>query len=179
MRMVLGLVLIGVVGCGGNGGGAGGSGGDMSMANGTPCALTASGAVSGSWDCGTVSAVWTESSGLGAVAFVVSNGAPLTLLTVNLTRMGELTTGSYSDNDSGATSASVAQEAGTPPPTWAMSVGGSDPKQGSYTMSLATAARLVDTAQGKTYTVHGSADLTLVPQSGSGATGNLMLHATF
>jgi hypothetical protein len=60
-----------------------------------------------------------------------------------------------------------------------MSVGGSDPKQGSYTMSLSAVTPLVEAAQGKTYTVHGSADLTLAPQNGSGATGNLTLHATF
>src|SRR5207249_3269337 len=91
---------------------------------------------------------------------------------------GEAHTGTFTQADTGAKAALYAAS-GTN--FWSAAVGSTtaSDNQGSYSMNLTSVSTLASTSSGKAYTVHGTVDGTLLPVSGSGASGNVTFHATF
>jgi hypothetical protein len=91
------------------------------------------------------------------------------------------TTTTYASTDPGASgNCLVYPHSGQP--IWGAGVGG-PPDQGSYSLSLTTLAGAVpypDGGTGLNYSVvHGSANCTMPPVAGSGATGTVTMNATF
>ncbi len=102
---------------------------DMSpdLAGGGPggCTLTISGAQTGTFPC-YVQSSWASSNNTGAVAIAVNSSSPA--ITVGISRPGEPTTGTWTENDSGAQSG-VSVTINTS--GWLAVVGMSAPNQGS------------------------------------------------
>jgi hypothetical protein len=133
------------------------------------------------YNCSSIIASWTASQGIGSVGLSFLDVAPFSSLGMVMGRSGDLAVGSFTDKDMGAFGASTAQEDGNPPPVWVQTVGEASVAQGSFSVTLTSVVPTFTSMDGtvKSYTVHGSADVTLPPQSGSGATADLVLHASF
>lgn len=151
----------------------------LATASATPCSITLSGALSGTYQCIAMTS-WTSTSNIGGVTLSVLNPAPLTQLNVAIQRPGKPASGTWTQKDTGAKSTLVVGASGVPPPTWAASAGQAT-VQGSYslTLVLASAAPTTSSSNGAIYAAHGTITAMLVPVATTSASGILTFSATF
>lgn len=183
------LVMLAVVGCGGgtktpssSGSTSGSSGSSGSTGtSGGGCTETLSGAETATVsNCQAVGG-WNASTSKSAIT--LSGGtfpATISQLTVGVRVSGQLVAGTYSSTDANADgSVQVVATSGTVPPTWVATAGGSNPPQGSWTVTVTSVELLSQSANSAAYTIHGSVAATLEPVPGSNATGTVSLTGSF
>lgn len=146
----------------------------LNTGNNIPCNITISGAQTGSGTCAEVITVWASASNTGAVSMLFT-GSPTLNAAVSFT--GEPSAKTYKDTDTGAESALIVQSGVTS--AWAATVGGVNQHLGSYTLTLTSVGTAVTVATGKTYTAHGTLDVTAPAVAGTGSTGTVTVHITF
>ena len=168
--LIIAMFAVSACGSSSNGtGGVGGTGGSGA------CSITLSGATQATVSC-QASSVFDGTHNRGSVTLSVPNAAPLSSVTVDLTRPGEVTTGTWANTDSGAMGGvDIIAQGGM---AWVASETAPN-SQGSYTMDLTGANVIGQTTSAKSYLVHGTMDATLLPIAGTGSSGNVMFHASF
>jgi hypothetical protein len=164
----------GIQGSGGTGGGGGGTG----IGGGQPCIITLSGAVTGTFSC-IPTTLYAPNSNLGGPVLAVTMPSPLMQVEATITRPGMPTSGTWTQNDSGAQSALAVQEGGLPPPSWICNVGGTSTPEGTYTMDITVGAGSPGPSGGTVYFATGTIDATLPFVMDTGASGVVNMHATF
>ena len=136
------------------------------------CAITLSGALSGTFPC-TASAAWATSTNKSGVGALVGNPAPLKSLQFSIVRNGKPVTGTLKSSDAGASSGWIVRDASGG--QWGVRNDDAGPT-GSFTLVLTQVLSTGATAGGETFSIVGTLDAKLEPIAG-GATGSVTLHA--
>ncbi|MEP6834875.1 MAG: hypothetical protein ABJB74_15915 [Gemmatimonas sp.] len=136
------------------------------------CTGSLSGAITGTYTCTPVTAVWAKANNVGALTINTSGGPALT---IGIGFTGTPTVRTYTNADAGALSG-VSVMSSTA--VWLASAGNS-PKQGSYSLKLSSVGAAVPSTRGNAYPVHGTLTAILAPVAGSTAKGNATVSITF
>lgn len=175
VRGVAWIVAAGLA-AGGCGGTAFTSGGQNGGGGSGTCNMQVTGSVSGTADCTPAATVYAPTSDVGAFTFAVAGSATQPAVQVRVTWSGAPTARSYTSADSGAAgNLSVTSSGGR---AWS-AVAGDSSAQGSYVLRFSSVAGGVPTGNLASYVTHGSLNATLTPDSGSAASGNVILTAVF
>jgi hypothetical protein len=160
---VAALVVFAAAGCSSDSNDDGGNGN---------CSGSVSGAINGSYSCTAVTAVWATANNIGGLT-INATGTPT--ITIGIGFTGAPTTKTYSSTDADAISG-VTVTSGTA--VWLASASGGT-AQGSYSLHLTSVGTAVTTANGNSYTVHGTLTATLPAASGTTASGTATVSFTF
>lgn len=139
------------------------------------CSMTLSGAISGTYACDLVMAVWSSESDRGAVN-ISSNilGTSGVRVSASAGFLGAPATKTYASTDADAKGGfSVADGQNV----WA-AVTGTDP-QGSYTVSISSVTEAETQPTGKAYRAAGTLTATLTAAKGTAASGTVTMVAEF
>ena len=167
----LALALVVIAACGGSN--------DINNNGQGTCSVTLSGAQTGTYDCQAMLGAFSSTDNKSTAGAGTTGSTPPTV-SLAFAFAGDLHTGTFKDTDAGAIGITSVQTATNA--FWASEVGqsNSDPKRGSYTLTLTSTGTRVAGNGGAAYlAVKGTLTAVLEPVSGTGSTGNVNLTATF
>lgn len=158
--MKRGVVLIALAACGSSSGGA-----DAVHAD--PCSVQLSGALTNMQTCGTARMTWMSSSNASQFTLNLTTSSPVVQIAIGFP--GKPTVGQHvTTGDGGVT---VTDDAGK---MWDSTASG-----GSFDLSFTAVTSTIVSATGTTYVVDGALTASVPAASGTGASGTVMLTATF
>jgi hypothetical protein len=170
-RLAVALVAAGCTGTGLTGATASGDGGGSSS-----CSLVLTGNLSGTLVCTPAETIWSSASDTGAFTFAVPATATEPGVQVHVTWSGEPAVGSDSSGAPDAVGQIVATNAAGQ--AWSAVAGGASAR-GSYVLTFRSVVAGVSTGSTTSYDAHGSLYASLISVAGSGASGGVVMTATF
>ncbi len=145
--------------------------------NGGSCSVSLQGALSGTYDCQPAVTAWSASDNSGGFSFGVPASGTTPSISVAIVWVGEPTTRTYAISDSAAqASLTVTTSSGQ---SWHAAVGPGVTATGQYALTFNSVSVTSTTAVGKTYAADGAMNGSLLPVAGTGASGTLVVIATF
>jgi hypothetical protein len=139
------------------------------------CSISLTGAITATYACMAVT-TYASGSNLGGPVLAVTMPNGQNTASVTITRPGMVTSGTYTNTDSGAEGALTGNQGMA---VWLADVGSpSSPAQGTYSMDL-TVESSSTVSSGAIYIANGTVTGTLPAVTGTGATGTVNLTASF
>jgi len=171
--LLIAAATVAIAGCDLSTTSTGGGGGGTSAS----CSVSLQGALSGSYDCHPAVTAWSSVDNSGGFSFGVAGSGTTPGISVAIVWVGEPTVRSYANSDSAA-QASLTVTASTGQ-SWHAAVGPGITAVGQYELTFDSVKTAVVTGAGKTYSADGAMNGSLQPVPGTGASGTLVLIATF
>lgn len=140
------------------------------------CSVTLSGAVSGTYDCQPATTLWTSGSNQGGFSFGVTAATGKPAISAAVVWVGEPKDTSYTNADSAAGAQITVTSSGQ---IWQAQVGQGLAATGSYSLSFTSVVQNGGNAGGKAYAADGTLNATLPAVTASGASGVVIVTATF
>ena len=141
------------------------------------CTVTLSGAVSGTYDCRPATTTWSNTDDTGGFTFGIRASGTTPAMGLAIVWLGEPTDSTYAGTDAGAQADIFVTTASNQ--TWRASIGGGTAAAGSYSVTFTSVTYNLPEAGGKGYSADGTLNATLPAVAASGATGVVILTASF
>jgi len=170
MRFALVLVAVAALGCDKTGTGT-------QTGISSTCSVTLSGSVSGTYDCRPATTLWSNADNKGDFSFGVTASGTRPAISVAILWPGQPRDTAYTSADSAAQAAiSVTTSANQ---VWQAAVGQGVAATGSYNLAFTSLVAGSTNATGIGYSADGTLQATLTAVTASGASGVVILTATF
>jgi hypothetical protein len=141
------------------------------------CTVTLSGAVSGTYDCKPATTLWSSGDNTGGFSFGVAVSGTRPAIAAAIQWVGQPKDTSYTNADSAAQAQIIVTTSGNQ--VWTATVGQGLATTGSYTLTFTSVVRNGSSAGGEGYAADGTLNATLPAVTSSGASGVIILTATF
>ncbi len=141
------------------------------------CSVTLSGAVSGTYNCQPATTLWSSSDNRGGFSFGVTASGTRPLISATVLWLNQPTVTSYTNADSAAEAQITVTTSANQ--TWQAAVGQGAAATGSYTLTFTSVVQNGANAGGMAYSADGTLNATLPAVTASGASGVVIITATF
>ena len=168
-RWAVVLTAAGILGCNKNSTGPG-------TGVSSSCTVNLSGAVSGTYDCRPATTSWSSTTDDAGFSFGVPASGTRPAIGLTIVWLGEPADTTYHNTDAGA-QADISVTSGTQ--SWVATVGEGPPAAGTFSLTFTSVVTNSITPAGKLYATEGTVTATLPAVTSSGASGVVILSATF
>jgi hypothetical protein len=140
------------------------------------CTVNLSGAISGTYDCRPATTSWSGTTDDAGFSFGVRASGTEPVIGLAIVWLGEPADTTYHNTDAGA-QADISVTSGNQ--TWLATVGEGPPAAGTYSLTFSSVVINSSAASGKLYATDGTVTATLPAVTATGASGVVILSATF